>query len=263
LDSVGSGRRGKLAELPIATLNWHIEQLKGSRQGRNAAQRGGAGAGWQWGSGVGRCVMDNAVALKAGNGEVTQFNPDRALQTVAVAEAGEKHWARAKDPTKLYAAIAAKITEQAKYVCWRDTKVTPSQKLPGAGKGKGKRISEQKSTKLPAADPGTLTAHRWRRSFCLKGETGTIIDKDKMALALDDASPPISSIFDPASSGGSARPASLLCCRSQPARSSTVRKNGQQVSTQPTAAKPHHEPALADLATCRHLRGTPLQEPGM
>jgi phage N-6-adenine-methyltransferase len=32
-----------------------------------------------------------------------------------------------------------------------------------------------------------LVAHRWRKDFCLKGETGTIIDKDKMAFALDDA----------------------------------------------------------------------------
>jgi hypothetical protein len=25
---------------------------------------------------------------------------------------------------------------------------------------------------LPDADPGALIAHRWRRSFCFKGETG-------------------------------------------------------------------------------------------
>jgi len=44
----------------------------------------------------------------------------------------------------------------------------PSQKLPGAGRGKGKRINGLKSSKhdLPAADPRDVTAHRWRKRFC-------------------------------------------------------------------------------------------------
>ena len=40
---------------------------------------------------------------------------------------------------------------------------------------------------MPDADPGKQTAERWRKRFCFKGETSTIVDKDKMALALDDA----------------------------------------------------------------------------
>jgi len=122
-------------------------------------------------------------------GDLTLFDPDKALKTIAVSEAGEKHWARAKDATKLFEAISAKIKVQAEYVCWRDGEVMPSQKVGGPGTNqysKRGRISELKSD-LPAADPGALTAHRWRKRFCLKGETGTIIDQDKMQLALDDA----------------------------------------------------------------------------
>lgn len=63
--------------------------------------------------------------------------------------------------------------------------MVPSQKSGG-------RVSEQKSG-LPDADPGTLTAFRWRKRFCFKGETGTIVDNDKMALALALAVLPLSS----------------------------------------------------------------------
>jgi hypothetical protein len=64
-------------------------------------------------------------------------------------------------------------------VVWRDGVIVPSQKLPGAGHGKGKRISDLKSSKanLPNADPGAVTAHRWRKRFCSKassaGELGS------------------------------------------------------------------------------------------
>jgi len=123
--------------------------------------------------------MDNAVARKPDAGELTLFDPDKALQTVAIAEAGEKHWARAKDPAKLFDAIAAKVKAQAEYVVWRDGKAKPAHRP--------KKNSFSTERVLPAADPGDLTAHRWRKAFCLKGDTGTIIDQDKMALALEDA----------------------------------------------------------------------------
>jgi hypothetical protein len=64
-------------------------------------------------------------------------------------------------------AIAAKIKAQAEYVCWRDGKVVPSRKMGKQKKNDG--VSAQKPQKLPAADPGTLIAHRWRKSFCHKG----------------------------------------------------------------------------------------------
>src|SRR5437016_13210365 len=77
------------------------------------------------------------------------------------------HWRRAKDPTKLYEAVAAKIKAQAEYVCSRDGVVEH-----GFGPGRGhKEISAPKSL-LPDADPGSSDAHRWRKRFCLKSETG-------------------------------------------------------------------------------------------
>jgi len=75
------------------------------------------------------------------------------------------HRLHAGEMAHAFEAISAKIEAQADYVCWRDRVVVPSQKVGG-------RISVLKSG-LPAADPGTLTAHRWRKRFCLAGKTGT------------------------------------------------------------------------------------------
>jgi DNA N-6-adenine-methyltransferase (Dam) len=122
--------------------------------------------------------MDTAVAKKADEGALAIYDPERGLQTVVTAEASEKHWLRAKDTVKLFIAIEAKITAQAEYVCWRDGKVTV---------GRPKKNSRASTAILPATDPGQDIIDRWRKDFCHKGETGTIIDKEKFALALDDA----------------------------------------------------------------------------
>jgi hypothetical protein len=58
----------------------------------------------------------------------------------------------------------AKIKAQAEYVCWRDSAARPAHR-PKKNSFTGERV-------LPAADPGELIAHRWRKSFCFKGETG-------------------------------------------------------------------------------------------
>jgi phage N-6-adenine-methyltransferase len=126
----------------------------------------------------------NDLARKEGGSDVVQYDPERGLQTVAVSEAGEKHWTRAKDSKKLFDAIAAKIKAQAEYVCWRDD--VEKKHHAGPGRGNKNPVAVERRG-LPAADPGDDVIHRWRKSFCFKGETGTIIDKDKMALALDDA----------------------------------------------------------------------------
>jgi DNA N-6-adenine-methyltransferase (Dam) len=130
-------------------------------------------------------MMKTALATKDTGTDVAIYDPVKVLQTIVVAGASEKHWARAKDSTKLFDAISAKIKAQAEYVCWRDSKVIPSQK-----KGKQKKadgVPEQGPHSLPDADPGKQTAERWRKRFCLKSDAGTVIDQDKLAVALDEA----------------------------------------------------------------------------
>ena len=95
------------------------------------------------------------------------YEPAKALETIAIAEAAEKHFARARDVTKLFEAITEKLSGQADYVVWRDGVVVPSRKDP---KLRGKRSGDCSSEipALPAADPGAVTAHRWRKDFAKK-----------------------------------------------------------------------------------------------
>ena len=60
-----------------------------------------------------------AVA-KRDAGLPADYSPEKGLKSIAVAEAAEKYFARAKDATGLYEAIEAKITEQRRFVLWWD-----------------------------------------------------------------------------------------------------------------------------------------------
>jgi phage N-6-adenine-methyltransferase len=128
--------------------------------------------------------MSTAVA-KRKTGQLNLYDPAKGLQSIAVAEAGEKHFRRAKDASKLFKAIETKIKAQADYVVWRDGVVVPSQKR-GIGRGVDKRVSALKSA-LPDADPGDVVAHRWRKRFCDKSDGLTVIDTTKIASAIEDA----------------------------------------------------------------------------
>ncbi|MGA7994785.1 MAG: DNA N-6-adenine-methyltransferase [Bradyrhizobium sp.] len=137
-------------------------------------------------------------------GDVAVYDPEKGLQTVAVAEAAEKHWRRPKNSDKLFEAIKLKLTEQAKYVVWRDSMVVPSRKRGGTGAnqhGKAARVAVRRPD-LPDDDPGKRVAERWRKRLCqtLDGKTlidgekitkeasrvRTIIDEGKLSRALDE-----------------------------------------------------------------------------
>lgn len=60
---------------------------------------------------------------KHSTGSLTKYDPDRGLKTVAAAEAAVKHYARAKDASKLQQAIRAKLEAQAEFVLWWDNHV--------------------------------------------------------------------------------------------------------------------------------------------
>jgi hypothetical protein len=119
--------------------------------------------------------------------DLAHYDPARGLQEIVVAEAAERHWKRAKDVVQLMVAIKAKIRAEVDYVVWRDSVVPPT------GFKDGKRF---RSETLPAADPGRLTVHRWRKAFCKtiddldddgKPRKTTIPDEDKIAFELDEA----------------------------------------------------------------------------
>jgi len=52
--------------------------------------------------------------------DLTNYDPEKGLKSIAVAEAAEKHWARARDPAKLFEAVEHKLREQRFFVAWYD-----------------------------------------------------------------------------------------------------------------------------------------------
>ena len=116
--------------------------------------------------------------------DITQYDPDKGLKSIATAEAAERHFARAKNAEQLHTAVDAKITAQAEYVVWRD-----AQPSMGAhsGPGRGKKPIAVPKLVLPEDDPGHVVAHRWRKKYCSKDEAGlTIIDEEKFAAELNE-----------------------------------------------------------------------------
>jgi len=83
------------------------------------------------------------------------YKPKEGLKRVAIAEAAEKHYARAKDATKLYAAIEAKLGEQRRFVLWWDGQ----KKNPG---GTPSAVRDGVPT-IESLGLDRDTVHRWRR----------------------------------------------------------------------------------------------------
>lgn len=129
-------------------------------------------------------MISKTISKRSDDKSITIYDPDKGLKTIAMAQAGEKHWARAKDATKLFASIESKLIAQAEYVVWRDGVA----EIPHAGPGRGRKnqVSVLKRG-LPLADPGAVTAHRWRKRLCVTNDEGTRIDEEKLASALNDA----------------------------------------------------------------------------
>jgi hypothetical protein len=126
------------------------------------------------------------LIIPSRGGGIEKYDPEEGLKQIALAEVSERHFARAKDPKRLFEAIEAKISLQAEYVVWRGGKL-----IHGNGSGRGhkeakKEIAVQKSL-LPKADPGHVVAHRWAKSFCVKINKKWVIDDEKIAIALEEA----------------------------------------------------------------------------
>jgi len=149
--------------------------------------------------------MTDVIPIGDRQRELALYDPKEGLKSIAVAEAAEKHFRRAKDASKLYKAIEEKIRAQAEYVVWRDSVVVPSQKLGGDGSNQHRKSGRVAvpGPVLPEADPGKRVVERWRKKLCTKGKVdaakvaaeaeriskrvATIIDADKLAVALNEA----------------------------------------------------------------------------
>lgn len=91
-------------------------------------------------------------------GELAIYDPEQGLKSIAVSEAAERHWARAKDPAKLYQAIEATLNEQRKFVRWWD----------GLGDKSGNRRPRRDRSVTPhiagrGGMPERKVIERWRK----------------------------------------------------------------------------------------------------
>jgi phage N-6-adenine-methyltransferase len=105
--------------------------------------------------------MTGALSKQSARG-LAKYDPTLGLKTVAVAEAAEKHYARAKDATKLQQAIRAKLEAQAEFVFWWDTQ---------AAKAQGQRTDKLRSRSATKSQAGTngipdrYVIDRWRKKL--------------------------------------------------------------------------------------------------
>jgi hypothetical protein len=73
--------------------------------------------------------------MRQPRGDLSKYNPQKGVKTIAVLEGIEKHYARAKDATGLEKAIRAKLEAQAEFVAWWDTQ-GPGTNHGRRGRGK-------------------------------------------------------------------------------------------------------------------------------
>jgi phage N-6-adenine-methyltransferase len=118
--------------------------------------------------------------IKMTDGEIVEFNPrqlsnydpHKGLKGIAVAEAAERLFARAKDTEQLYEAIKAKLQAQRDFVLWWESQ----EKVQGA------RTPRRSSAATPIAGrdglPDRYVIDRWRK------RVGT---EDDFSRSLEDA----------------------------------------------------------------------------
>jgi len=101
---------------------------------------------------------------KTSRAGLAKYSPDKGLKTIAIAEAAEKHYARAKDATKLQQAIRAKLQAQAEFVFWWDTQAAKDK-----GGGDVRNTRRRPATGVQTAGkngiPERSVIDRWRRKL--------------------------------------------------------------------------------------------------
>ena len=104
-----------------------------------------------------------ALVPASGSTDLAHYDPDKGVKTIRGLEAVEKHYAKAKDVTKLEQAIRAKLEAQAAFVYWWDTQTTKDKG------GRPQKTGNRSVTSFlrPGEDglPDRMTISRWRRKL--------------------------------------------------------------------------------------------------
>jgi DNA N-6-adenine-methyltransferase (Dam) len=104
--------------------------------------------------------MNTALARKSKTA-ISKYDPEKGVKKIAAFEMAEKHWARAKDASKLEQAIRAKLEAQAEFVFWWDSRQKTKNQHDAANRsviGTDTDLAERLGTTL-------MRISRWRRKF--------------------------------------------------------------------------------------------------
>jgi hypothetical protein len=99
-------------------------------------------------------------------GVPAHYDPAQGLKAVAVSEAAENYYRRAKDSAQLYAAVETKLGEQRRFVLWWDGQEKASGiRMKGRDAGGEYRASQVDDARTQLSDFGLDrdTIHRWRK----------------------------------------------------------------------------------------------------
>jgi phage N-6-adenine-methyltransferase len=99
-------------------------------------------------------------------GVPAHYDPAQGLKAVAVSEAAENYYRRAKDSAQLYAAVETKLGEQRRFVLWWDGQEKASGiRMKGRDAGGEYRASQIDDARTQLSDFGLDrdTIHRWRK----------------------------------------------------------------------------------------------------
>ena len=94
---------------------------------------------------------------KPRGGLPADYNPEKGMKKLAVAEAAEQYFARAKDATGLHQAVEAKLGEQRRFVLWWD------QHKHGGEARAGHPMSAVSDIRIEDYGLDRDTIHRWRK----------------------------------------------------------------------------------------------------
>ena len=124
--------------------------------------------------------MSEIVPIRNG-GAVARYEPEKGLKEISVAEAAEKHYARAKDATRLLKAMELKLKAIRQFVLWWDGQPDKLKGRPEKRRSTATLIAGQNGM------PERFTIERWRDRT--KGEAAfakALVDAKHRAQRIGD-----------------------------------------------------------------------------
>jgi hypothetical protein len=109
-------------------------------------------------------MTDREMSTEHKSSQIQLYDPEKGLKSIAVAEAAENHYARAKDRENLLKAVREKLKAIREFVLWWDAQ-EKAQGAREAGTNRGATPSQNGDSVKAGRDgmPERFTIERWRK----------------------------------------------------------------------------------------------------